>query len=327
MRTLFVAFMLVMSSVPARGAGESVVLFLDGARLEYEVVARKGYLEAPLPATMLPNTLRVMPAGSCEVLRVEVAHLPRGRKAARELAALEERKIVLSDRLKALEQKEEVFRAAAKSQSSRAPRKTKSNPDPLEAVRKGSDFALSRLDSVHIAQRKTERECAAVEAKLTALGKGNDTPSGGVAKVWLSKDNGKARITCLVSDLKWTPYYDFRLSGNGYAETSLRAGIPSEARTGSVAVVPLTLADAGGADIAPIPIHSDLDRIDSFRFALAREELVRGPVSVLSFTFGNSSGKSLPPGEAYAYWKGEYLGKSRFDPCGANGTRSLVFGR
>lgn len=325
MKTFLVAFMLVMSSVPARGAGESAVLFLDGARLEYEVVARKGYLEAPLPATMLPNTLRVRPVGACEVLRVEVAPLPRGRKAARERAALEERKIVLADRLKDLEQKEEVFRAAAKSQSSRAPRKTKSNPDPLEAVRKGSDFALSRLESVHVALRKTERECAAVEAKLSALTK--ETPSGGVARVWLSKDNGKARITCLVSDLRWTPYYDFRLSGNGYAEISLRAGIPPEARTGSVAVVPLTLADAGGADIAPTPIHSNLDRIDSFRFALAREELERGPVSVLSFTFGNTSGKSLPPGEAFAYWKGEYLGKSRFDPCGANGTRSLVFGR
>ncbi|MRR33853.1 DUF4140 domain-containing protein [bacterium] len=325
MKTFLVAFMLVMSSVSARGAGESVVLFLDGARLEYDVVARQGYLETPLPATMLPNTLRVRPVGACEVLRVEVAHLPRARKAARELAALEERKIVLTDRLKALEQKEEIFRAAAKSQSSRAPRKTKSNPDPLEAVRKGSDFALSRLESVHAVLRKTERECAAVEAKLSALDK--DTSSSGVAKVWLSKDNGKARITCLVSDLRWTPYYDFRLSGNGYAETSLRAGIPSKARTGSVAVVPLTLADAGGADIAPTPIHSDLDRIDSFRFALAREELVRGPVSVLSFTFGNTAGKSLPPGEAFAYWKGEYLGKSRFDPCSVNGTRSLEFGR
>jgi hypothetical protein len=325
MRTFLVAVMLVMSSIPAMGAGESVVLYLDGARLEYEVTARKGYLEAPLPATMLPNSLRVSSAGGCEVLGVEVATPPRGRKAARELGALVERRVALTDRLKALEQKEEVFRAAAKSQSGRAPRKTKSNPDPLDAVRKGTDFALSRLESIHLSLRKTERDLAAVEARISAMGKA--APSGDVARVWLSKENGTARIICLVSDLKWTPYYDFRLSGNGYAEISLRAGIPSEARTGSIAVVPLTLAGAGGSDATPAPIRSNLDRVASFRFALTREELVRGPVPVLSFTFGNSSGKSLPPGEAFAYWKGEYLGKSRFDQCESDGTRSLVFGR
>lgn len=325
MRTWLVVFVLVVSSAPVWGGGESAVLFLDGARLEYEAVARKGYLEMPLPADMLPNSLRVTPMSGCTVLRVEEAAAPADRKSAAALAALTERRDVLSDRLAALRAREEIFKAAAKSQSGRAPRRTKTNPDPMDAIRKGTDFAVARLDATQGAVKRTERELAAMDEKLSALEK--HTPAGRVARIWLSPDRGRVRVACLVSGLRWVPRYDFRLSGDGFARIELRAGLPKAARAAALAVVPSTLAHAGVAEPAPISLSSDLDLIDSFKLPLTSEELVQGPVPVLTFSFANSSGKTLPAGEAYGYWNGGYLGRSGFETCDPGVSRSLAFGR
>jgi len=325
MRTLAVAFVLLVNAVHAWGGGESAVLYLDGARLEYQAVARKGYLEMPLPADMLPNSLRVSPLGACTVLRVEEAAAPAGRKADSARTALTERRAALSDRLAALRAREEIFRAAAKSQSGRAPRKTKTNPDPMEVIRKGTDFAVARLDAARVASSRVERELAATDEKLAALEK--RAPAGRVARIWLSSDRGRVRISCLVSGLRWVPRYDFRLSGDGSARIELRAGIPKATPSAALSVVPATLADAYGSDRAPEPVSSELDLIASFKVALTMEELVNGPVPSLSFGFANSSGTTLPAGEAFGYWRGEYLGKSGFETCGPGVIRSLAFGR
>jgi hypothetical protein len=325
MRILLGALMMFLCGVPAYAATESLVLFLDGARIERELVARKGYLEMSLPSETLPNTLRVKPVGDCSVVRVQVAPGATERRHDKETASLEERKAVLLDRLKILEEREGIFKAAAKSQSSRALRKTKNNPEPLEAVRKGTDFAVAQMESVHAARRKTERELASVEARMAALRKTSGAAS--VARVWLSRPDGRVRISCLVSGLAWTPWYDFRLSGSGKAETVMRAKLPPVARSASVSVVPLALADAYGTEPVAYPVSADLAEITSFSLPLIQESLTRGPVPFLSFTINNSSGKSLPAGEACGYWQGEYLGRAHFNGCRAGESQALVLGK
>jgi len=325
MRTLAVALVFFLGSVPAWGGGESLVLYLDGARMEYRAAARKGYLEAPLPSDMLPNSLRVSPVGDCSVLRVEESGTPADRKADAALTALNGRRAALADRLAALRGREEIFRAAAKSQSSRAPRKTKTNPDPMEVIRKGTDFAVARLDATQAAIRRTERELSAIDQRLSVPRK--QAPVGRVARIWLSADKGGVRISCLVSGHRWVPRYDFRLSGDGFARIELHAGLPEAARGAVLSVVPSTLAEAGAIDGAPRPLSLHNDLIDSFTLALTREELSKGAVPVLSFSFANSSGRTFPAGEASGYWKGEYIGKSGFETCGPGTSRSLSFGR
>lgn len=325
MRTLILVLILVVSKVPDLWAGESTVLFLDGARIERELAATRGCLETPLPADMIPNSLRIKPQAGCEVLRVEVGPAPPDRKRAGGLEALVERKAALSSRLADLRQKEDIFRSAARSQSGRAPRRTKMNPDPLGTIRQGTDFALARLESTQAAIRRAERELAAVEVELASTDKKQD--AGGMAKVWLSRGDCRARIAFLVTTRKWSPQYDFRLSGSEHAEMSLMACIPTVERATSVSVVPLTLDQAKGVDFSPTPVTSGRQRVASYRLPLTGTVFSDGPVSTLSFTFTNSSGNPLPAGEAFGYWRGEYLGRAVFEPCPAGGTRSLVFGK
>ena len=325
MKILLGAFILLMSGVPVSAGTESLVLFLDGARIERELVARKGYLEAPLPAKVLPDSLRIKPVGDVSVLRVQVAPVPPERRHDKETASLEERRAALLDRLKVLEEREALFKSAVKSQSSRALRKTKNNPEPLETVRKGTDFAVAQLESVHAARRKAEKELAGVEARLAAVRKMSD--AGSTARVWLSRADGRVRVFFLVSDLSWTPWYDFRLSGSGAAETIMRAKLPPVARSASVSVVTLAMADAFGVEPVAFPVSADLAAIASFRLPLTQETLTQGPVSFISFTISNSSGKGLPAGEACGYWQGEYLGRTHFNGCRTGESLALVIGK
>ena len=67
--------------------------------------------------------------------------------------------------MQALEAKETVFKAAAKSQSGKAPRKTKTNPDPLAGVRQATEYAIAQLESVYRARRMAESDLNSVEAR------------------------------------------------------------------------------------------------------------------------------------------------------------------
>jgi len=325
MRLLSVVLLSLLHTPSLWASDTSLTLFLDGAREERELAARKGYLEVTLPATMLPNTLRVRPLGECEVIRVQLVPVARDLRMEKERAVLEERRSQLQDRLKVLDEREEIFRAAAKSQSGKALRKTKTNPEPLETVRKGTDFALGQLESVHISRRKAERELAVLESKIVSQRK--SAAAAGVARVWLSKPDSRVRIAFLLDDVKWIPWYEFRLAGTGSAETLIRAKLPTGMGKASLSVSLLTLSEAYGNDIVSYPVSGDLSPITSFRLSLAKEELTRGPVSYLSFTLTNTTGKNLPAGEVTGYWQGEYLGRTVFGGCRPNESRALVIGK
>src|SRR5512140_1970872 len=114
---------------------------------------------------MAADSLRLKPVKSATITRVEFMAARADRKAEKELARLTGRKNALADRLQALEVKEEVFRSAAKSQSGKAPRSSKNNREPLENIRKGTEFALAQLEEVYTARRTAEKELKSVETR------------------------------------------------------------------------------------------------------------------------------------------------------------------
>jgi hypothetical protein len=324
MKILLVTVLVAALGLPALVHGENRILFLDGARIERECTARKGFLEVPLPSAILPESLRIKPSGGTTVLRVEISPAAPDEKIAKQLVALEERREILRDRLKDLDEREGIFKAAAKSQSGRAARKTKSNPDPLTSLRTGTRFTLSQLDSVSAARRQARQSLADIEAKISLL-KSKSVPLA-AARVWLSSPEGKVRVAYLVSGLTWVPWYDFRFSGNGYVEIALRAKIPPAARSVSTSVVPLSLAESLVTDFTPYPVPSNYATIASFRLPLVKEAVTRGAIPSVSLVFTNSTGQNFPSGEASGYWQGEYFGTSPFAGCLVGKSLSLVFG-
>lgn len=216
---LLCGFLLLLPCQPLMAAQKSVTFYLDGARVEQELVARRQYLELPLPDNIIPGSLRVMPVKKGRVLRVEVGVHPDPQRA-REIPRLEERRQELRARLQALSAREEIFTAAAKTQSGKAPRMSKLNPEPLVSLQQGTDFALSRLDTVYRSKQKVQAALEKVEWELARAGKG--TPR---ARIWFS--GKKARVSYLVSGEHWSPCYDFRWSGrDAKGELLVHARLP-----------------------------------------------------------------------------------------------------
>lgn len=318
--------MLICTAFPSMTVAKTITYYLDGARVEYEAKARKGYLELSLPAVMTANSLRVKPLDGSNIIRVEIIPLKPDAKETKALAGLVERKNLLKDRLKALDTREEIFKAAAKSQSGRAVRKTKTNPEPMANIRRGTEFAIAQLESVYTVRRKTENELAAVEARLLSLQKESGV-GGGVGKVWLSRNAGRVHIAYLLSERKWTPLYDFRLDGTGFVHVVLRADYPQTDGPAAVFVVPYLLADDAAGSGTPLAVAERFGKAGEYVFPVDKEEFIRSPVASLSFAFKNLSGTGLPAGVAAGYRMGEFLGNVNFGGCRPNESKTLLFGK
>lgn len=280
-----------------------VTLYLDGAKVEQEVAAVYGYLEYALPDSLTPGSLRVKPLGGGSVLRVELVPADRDRRHAREIGRLEDRKGELQDRMQALSSREEIFSAAVKSQSGKAPRKTKANPDPVSSLQQGTEFALAQLESVYRGKRKCQRSLDALEAELAAARKG-----AAVARIWLS--GGRARLSYLTSGERWIPSYDFRWSGDAAGELTLHARLLRAEKGVQYLVSAGTLAQGAAASA----VRGDFPTLSRHPLTLTGGARTDDPP--LSFTFAPVV-TGLPPGEAAAFWRGEYLGSGRFAGAGA----------
>lgn len=321
MRILVAAVLVVL--LPVVAEAESWLLFLDGARIQRDVPVRNGYLEFSVPEAMVANSLRIKPLGAGTIIRVD--SLPSaGATSDRTSATLQGKCDALRDRLRVLADREVIFRAAAKSQSGRALRRTKTNPEPLELVRTGTWFALGNLEAVQNQQRRLERELAALESSLNS---GGGTAGGRIVKVWLSPAGRSVRVTYLVKGQGWQPRYEFRLAGTGKAETLVRAKLPPVPANAAAAVVPWSIADGLRSDFSPWPVSADHAVVASYHLPLQGEELMRGAVPTLSLTLDTASGTVLPPGPADGYWQGEYLGTVTFPGSRTPGPLPLVFGR
>jgi hypothetical protein len=296
--------LLLLVCHPAGAGQRSVTLYLDGARVEQEAQASNGYLEYALPDSYLPGSLRVKPLAGASVLRVELVSADRDRRRAREIGRLEERKCELQDRMQALASREAIFSAAVKSQSGKAPRKTKANPDPVSSLQQGTEFALAQLESVYRGRRKCQLSLDAVQAELASAKRGT-----AVARVWLS--GARARLSYLTSGERWIPSYDFRWSGAATGELTLHARLPRAEKGVQYLVSAGTLAQGMAANA----VRGDFPTLSRHPLTLTGAAGPEEPPLSFAFTAVEAG---LPPGEAAAFWRGEYLGSGRFAGSGAS---------
>jgi hypothetical protein len=273
---------------------------------------------------MQAGSLRIKPLGGGLIDQVEIVPARPDPKSIRETAKLVERRDALRDRLQALEAKETVFKAAAKSQSGKAPRKTKTNPDPLAGVRQATEYAIGQLEGVYRARRTAEGELNFIEARLTAI---KSEGSGCVAKVRLSRQKGRIAVSYSRSDLKWIPFYDFRLNKAGEADVSIRAFVPKMEKGVAVTVVAALLAEAADEKALSVPVGISSPQLAAFTFPVEQEKFSSNPLTVISFSFKNSSIRRLPAGEASCYLRGEYMGKTGFSGALPGEIRELAFGK
>lgn len=318
--TLFV-IVILLAAVPAM-AGSSVTYYLDGARVSGEASAATGTLEVSLPPMYIPGSLRVSPTGRAELIRVEVEPLRLPARIGSEISSLVERRRSLEDRLRAIEAREEIFKAAAKSQSSKAPRKTKGNPEPLTSIRKGTDYALAQLEEVYRARRLTEERIRSVDDRLKSL-RARENPGGSVARLRLAGKGG-VRYSYLVKGNGWTPFYDFRFNGMDSVEVTLRAILPRGNGKGSV--IPLSMADAANG-AKPLPAPENFAVVDRRVFPVERAETLATLQGGTAFSFRNTSGVRLVPGEGACFRNGEYLGTVTLEGVSPGEVCEIVAGR
>ncbi|WP_306533224.1 DUF4140 domain-containing protein [Geobacter sp.] len=323
MRVLLIVVMVFLVASPVTAAPANVTYYLDGTRVEGVAPAPKGYLELPLPGTYITGSFRVRPAGSGSVTRVDVIPTRPDSKADKEMKELTERRRALEDRLKALEVRQEIFKAAAKSQSSKAPRKTKNNPEPLETIRKGTDYAVAQLEEVYRGRRRAEEGLKAVDARMDALKKEGGI-GGSVARIWLSGKGG-ASYSFLTTGIGWTPFYDFRLAGNKMVEVTVKAQLPGTQRDKKASVVALNVAEAtpGGPAVS---VSGHLAPVARFTLPVEREEPFQAPQGGVSFAFRNTTGERLVAGGGACYLNGEYLGPVRFEGSSPGEVREVIAG-
>jgi hypothetical protein len=307
MQLVLVLGALLILTPPAM-ASDRITFYLDGARVEHEITTARETLEVFLPPAVINDSLRVKPLDGCKIDNVMVAPAKPDPKLAKELARLVEKKETLDDRLKALDAREAIFKAAAKSQSGKAPRKTKTNPEPLSSVKQGTEYAISQLEEVYRARRKTENEKHSVDARLSAL-KSEGNVGGSVVKVRLTRRGGQVMVSYLRSDLRWAPAYDFRLDKAGEVDVIQRAFLPKTEKGSIVAVVPALISEKEAEVSVP---SGNFPQVTAFTSPIEREQFSSVPLSSLTFSFRNLAKGKLPAGEASCYRRGEYLGKTAF---------------
>ena len=106
--------------------------------------------------------------------------------------------------MQALATREDIFKSAAKSQSGKAPRKTKANPVPMQAIRQGTAFAIAQLEAVYTSRRRTELEFSRLDNRIaTAIISGRDPET--VARIQVSPARGSVTAGYAVADQGWTP--------------------------------------------------------------------------------------------------------------------------
>jgi hypothetical protein len=288
-------------------AGRTLTLHLDGAVVEQRETARKGYLEILIPPGSIKESLRIAPGKGVQLIRVVTTPQKPARNIEKELGQLAEREELLHDRLKALSVREDIFKSAAKSQSAKAPRRTKTNPEPLSAIKQGTDYAITQLETVYHAKRKAEKELAHIAERRLLLGK-EELSGGTIARVWLTPPSGSVIASWVQPDRRWFPSYQVRVDDKGSALIALSAQR-------------LTLAKGETAELVLAPLRSGSNsprfRYENEWTALKREECKvvntqETNSSPFTVSLINSSLLNLPAGEISCFKSGVYMGQGNF---------------
>lgn len=288
----------MLTALPVLAANERTILYLDGARIEQTVTTRKGSATIQLPSGMVPGSLRVEPLAGTSIDRVSIGAPPSSKDLQREQRALTVRHDNLEDRLTALAMKEDIYKAAAKSQSGKAPKRTKTNPDPLATIRQGTDYAVAQLESVYRSRRLAERELREVKQRLAVLA-GDPAAVGSLARVTVHGGDA-LRLSYLVRDRKWVPRYDLRFATPGQAELVLLT------ESGHTTVVPTALS----ARLPAKELAVATNGVVTTQPCLVKREdvVVKGQIVVMA-ELSCSPVTTLPAGKAACYYHGSYLGE------------------
>ncbi len=311
-------FLLVWGS-PLHAAG-NISLFLDGAVVERVESARKGYLEISLPAAVRIGSLRIRPVFGTQLLRVETAEKQPSKKAEKELAAIGERREFLLDRQKALEVKEEIFRSSAKSQSAKAPRRSKTNPEPMVSIRQGTDYAISQLESVFREQRKVARELKQLEEKKGELARSGQA-GGHVARVWVAPAAGRVSASYIQTDRSWHPRYELRTTSATSGSFAVFPGDLELLRDES-ATVHLATLESGSA--APSWKFADAGRaVMVSELPLSRKLEAGGLIQLMTVSLTNTTSGVIPAGMIACYADGAYMGQGRLQQMNPGSSTEL----
>lgn len=318
LQTVALAVLLALVPLPALAA-RNLTLCLDGALVEQQESARQGYVELALPAVAVAESLRIRPGKGVVISRVLTVPREPSRSIAKELATLTEREEQLHDRLKALSVREEIFKAAARSQSAKAPRRSRTNPEPLATIRQGTDYAIAQLEAVYQSKRKAEKELARIAERRSRLQK-EEAVGGLVAKVWLTPANGKIIASWQQPDRLWTPAYQLRVNGPAEAQLALYATGVNPGR-GEKVMLQLSRLQAGStAALAyageSVPVQNIPLKIVSPQGGATQSQLV--------LTVVNTSGTSLPAGDTACFQNGVYMGKGMFPGADAGKTAEII---
>jgi len=318
------ALMLIATQAVATES-RSVTFYTDGAVVEQEASTRKGTIEITLPAGLIDGSLRIRPGKGTSIQRVDiVSGRTENGKADKELENLLEQKDRLNDRLQALATREEIFTAAAKSQSGKAPRKSKANPDPLQTIRQGTEFAIAQLEAVYTARRKTEQEIRRIDSRIAAAkvsGRGTQR----IARLHISPARGTVTVRFAVAGQGWIPRYDMYLDDGNNAQLHLSGQFGGAFSDYLQQAAPSSLAEHGIA--RPFPVKpGPIARLASFQLPLTDGQFGTGIRNTFTCRLKNSEQLHLPSGDATLYKNGEYIGKFRFEGISSGRSKAISVG-
>jgi len=314
--TVFALFLAVSADA---FAGRSLTLYLDGALVEQRETARKGYLEISVPPAAIKESLKITPEKGVEILRVEKIPQKPARNVEKEIVQLAEREELLNDRLKALSVREEIFKAAAKSQSAKAPRRTKTNPEPLSTIKQGTDYAIAQLETVYHARRKAEKELAQIAERRSRLDR-EELSGGTVARVWLTPASGRVVASWSQPDRRWSPSYQARVDDHGNLLISLTASGARLAKGETVELVLGSLLFPGN----PLKFRYESERSVLKKETFIVTKMQEGNTSPFAVSFTNSSALNLPGGEISCFRSGVYMGAGSFQGAAAGSAAEIV---
>jgi hypothetical protein len=302
-------------------AGRVLTMHLDGTRIEQRETARKGYLEIPIPLGAVKDSLRIAPEKGVQILRVVTAPQKPVKNVEKELGQLVQREEVLNDRLKALSVREDIYKSAAKSQSAKAPRRTKTNPEPLSAIKQGTDYAITQLETVYHAKRAVEKELSHIAERRSRLG-GEELSGGTVARVWLTPAAGSVIASWSQMDRRWSPVYQLRADDHGSALIYLTAQGVTLAKGETAELVLGPLRSPGYPEKFRYESEWTLLKKEEFKINITQE--VNLSPFIISFT--NSSALNLPEGEMSCFKSGVYMGKGNFQGVDVGKATEIICG-
>lgn len=323
MRCIVICLLIITTCAGSVTAADTRTFYRDGTIVEQDATAAKGLIEVQLSADLLENSLTIVPAADTTIVTVETHNTPASATVDKELDLLSGQRQRLEDRLLALATREEIFTAAAKAQSGKAPRKSKTNPDPVQNIRQGTDFAIAQLEAVYTARRKTGQEIRRIDNSIAAIEK-KKRPTQKTVRISVTPPSGKVTLRYSTAGSDWHPLYNLHLIGNDSVKLELSARLNGSGKGFLTRVSPGSLAENTSTET--FAVRSGNTRLSSYLLKLTAEQLPTGLLNNFSGAITNSTPHYLPAGEATLFRNGSYLGKLRFEGLSSGRTRVISMG-